>query len=111
MSVFHVVNYYFPVVMVIYIRYRQIDEYYRSYALTSAVIKHNRIALWTGFISCFGLSLVANFQETNVIAVHLTGAFLCFGLGTVYIWLQVSMCIIIICCVIQALTAGKQIKL
>ncbi|KDR23377.1 hypothetical protein L798_05340, partial [Zootermopsis nevadensis] len=75
-------------VMVIYIRYRQIDEYYRSYALPSAVVKHNKIALWIGYLSCFGLSLVANFQETNVIIVHLTGAFLCFGLGTVYIWFQ-----------------------
>jgi hypothetical protein len=82
---------FFPVVLVIYIRYRQINEYYRSYALSSAVVKHNKIALWTGFLSCFGLSLVANFQETNVILVHLTGAFLCFGLGTVYIWLQVSI--------------------
>jgi hypothetical protein len=73
-----------------YIRYRQICEYYRSYALAPAVIKQNKVALWIGFLSCFGLSLVANFQETNVIVVHLTGAFLCFGLGTVYIWLQVS---------------------
>lgn len=90
-------NYFFPVVMVIYIRYRQIDEYYRSYALPSAVVKHNKIALWIGYLSCFGLSLVANFQETNVIIVHLTGAFLCFGLGTVYIWLQVSMYIMLVC--------------
>jgi len=81
----------FPVVIVMYIRYRQINEYYRSYALSPAVVKHNKVALWTGFLSCFGLSLVANFQETNVIVVHLTGAFLCFGLGTVYIWLQVSI--------------------
>lgn len=88
---------FFPVVMVIYIRYRQIDKYYRSYALPSTVVKHNKIALWIGYLSCFGLSLVANFQETNVIIVHLTGAFLCFGLGTVYIWLQVSMYIMLAC--------------
>ncbi|XP_069696578.1 DNA damage-regulated autophagy modulator protein 2-like isoform X2 [Periplaneta americana] len=75
-------------VLVIYIRYRQIDEYYRNYTLSSSIVKHNKIAMWIGFVSCFGLSLVANFQETNVIIVHLTGAFLCFGLGTVYIWLQ-----------------------
>jgi hypothetical protein len=85
----------FAVVIVIYVRYRQISEYYRSYALSSAVVKHNKISLWIGYLSCFGLSLVANFQETNVIIVHLTGAFLCFGLGTVYIWLQVSMYIIL----------------
>ncbi|KAJ9583724.1 hypothetical protein L9F63_021923, partial [Diploptera punctata] len=75
-------------VLVIYIRYRQIDEYCKSYALPATIMKHNKIAMWIGFISCFGLSLVANFQETNVIIVHLTGAFLCFGLGTVYIWIQ-----------------------
>ncbi|PSN45364.1 hypothetical protein C0J52_06521 [Blattella germanica] len=75
-------------VMVVYIRYRQIDECYRSYALPVSIVKHNKISMWFGFVSCFGLSLVANFQETNVIIVHLTGAFLCFGLGTVYIWLQ-----------------------
>jgi len=74
--------------IVMYVRYRQINEYYRSFALSPAVVKHNKVALWTGFLSCFGLSLVANFQETNVIVVHLTGAFLCFGLGTVYIWIQ-----------------------
>jgi len=81
----------FPVVIVMYVRYRQIYEYYQSCELSPAVVKLNKVALWTGFLSCFGLSLVANFQETNVIVIHLTGAFLCFGLGTVYIWLQVSM--------------------
>jgi hypothetical protein len=82
---------FFLVAMVMYIRYRQVYEYYRRYALSPAVVKHNKIALWTGLLSCFGLSLVANFQETNVIVVHLTGAFLCFGLGTLYVWLQVSI--------------------
>lgn len=89
----------FPVVLVMYIRYRQIGEYYRGYALPPVVVRHNKIALWIGLLSCFGLSLVANFQETNVIVVHLTGAFLCFGLGTVYIWLQVSIHGMVISCI------------
>lgn len=32
------------------------------------------------------------FQETNVKYVHYTGAFMCFGFGTVYFWIQVCLC-------------------
>ena len=31
------------------------------------------------------------FQETNVLAVHLTGALMAFGLGTVYAWIHTIM--------------------
>ena len=34
-------------------------------------------------------SMVGNFQETTVSSVHFIGASLCFGLGTIYIWIQV----------------------
>lgn len=44
--------------------------------------------MWIGFASCFGISVVANFQETNVRVVHLFGALLCFGFGSVYFSLQ-----------------------
>ena len=33
--------------------------------------------------------MVGNFQETTVSSVHFIGASLCFGLGTIYIWIQV----------------------
>lgn len=44
-----------------------------------------------GLISSFGLSIVANFQETNVFIVHIIGAFMCFGAGTIYFWIQVGV--------------------
>ncbi|KAG8223121.1 hypothetical protein J437_LFUL000542 [Ladona fulva] len=79
----------------IYIRYREIGEYptveadnYQPALPKPLSIRLNNWSLVLGLLACFGLSLVANFQETNVIIVHLTGAFLCFGVGTVYFWLQ-----------------------
>ncbi|XP_067000461.2 DNA damage-regulated autophagy modulator protein 2 [Anabrus simplex] len=74
--------------LVIYVRFRQVNEYYSSYSLSSQVLKLNRLGVWFGLVSCLGLSFVANFQETNVLTVHLAGAFLCFGFGTVYFWIQ-----------------------
>ncbi len=34
---------------------------------------------------------MANFQETAVFRVHLTGALLAFGVGSVYLWTQASI--------------------
>ena len=42
-------------------------------------------------MSCLGLSIVANFQETSIFYVHLAGAFLCFGGGLIYCWIQTWM--------------------
>jgi hypothetical protein len=51
----------------------------------------NKATLYVGLTSCVGLDIVANFQESNVIVVHLLGAFLCFAAGTIYFILQVSV--------------------
>uniref|UniRef100_U5ESK3 Putative conserved plasma membrane protein n=1 Tax=Corethrella appendiculata TaxID=1370023 RepID=U5ESK3_9DIPT len=73
----------------IYIRYRQIDEYSIIHSdVRRCVGRKNIIGLWIGITSCLGISIVANFQETNVRIVHFVGAFLCFGAGTIYFWLQ-----------------------
>lgn len=75
--------------IVIYIRYRQVEQLnYHHMELLQSSIKLNRVAMWIGIGSCFGCSIVANFQETNVRIVHFVGAFTCFGLGTAYFWLQ-----------------------
>jgi hypothetical protein len=52
--------------------------------------RFNKVALVFGLVSCAGLDIVANFQESNVISVHMLGAFLCFAGGTIYFTLQVS---------------------
>jgi hypothetical protein len=53
----------------------------------------NKVTLSVGLTSCVGLDIVANFQESNVIVVHMLGAFLCFAAGTIYFILQVSLSI------------------
>lgn len=84
--------------MYLYSRYKQIEQYYREHLLSecSRVLCRNRLALAVGTMACLGLSLVANFQETNIFVVHLVGAITCFGCGLLYCWLQTwisfSMC-------------------
>ncbi|XP_030638271.1 DNA damage-regulated autophagy modulator protein 1 [Chanos chanos] len=50
--------------------------------------KLNQAALGLGIISCFGMGIVATFQETEVRAVHDLGAFLFFFSGVLYTILQ-----------------------
>lgn len=75
--------------IVVYTRYRQIKLimcHHKDVFKSSA--KLNKFALWIGGGSGFGLSIVANFQLTNVPVVHYLGAVSCFFLGNVYFWLQ-----------------------
>ncbi|XP_017095107.1 DNA damage-regulated autophagy modulator protein 1 [Drosophila bipectinata] len=75
--------------LTIYVRYRQVLELYEHFPdLGGAMLRHNRLALCCGLISCLGISFVGNFQETNVRIVHFIGAFCCFGCGTLYFWMQ-----------------------
>jgi DNA damage-regulated autophagy modulator protein 2 len=80
----------FLVGLTIYTRYRQILHLTEKHEdLQGRADKMNWRSVWIGFGSCLGISIVANFQETNVRIVHYIGALLCFGLGTVYFWMQV----------------------
>lgn len=81
----------FFIFMTCYVRYRQISELYRNHSSTSKIIRLNRTGLWLGSLGALGISIVGNFQETNVFFVHITGALMAFGLGTAYIWVQ-AMC-------------------
>lgn len=79
--------------LTIYIRFRQIKEilYVQDYDLVGHLFRQNTISMWIGFISCLGISIVGNFQETNVRIVHYVGALCCFGCGTVYFWMQAML--------------------
>lgn len=73
----------------IYVRYRHVLQLFENHPnLDAGVLRHNRLALWFGMLSCLGISVVGNFQETNVRIVHFIGAFCCFGCGTLYFWMQ-----------------------
>ncbi|KAJ8962321.1 hypothetical protein NQ318_018300, partial [Aromia moschata] len=85
----------FSVVALVYIRYRQVKELCEKNELKPVTKKLNKICLYLGFIACYGVVMVASFQETNVLVVHLMGAAMCFGLGTIYEVLQVSISVLL----------------
>ncbi|XP_070553077.1 DNA damage-regulated autophagy modulator protein 2-like isoform X1 [Ptychodera flava] len=70
----------------IYVRYKQVQEYNRE--ASPAILRANKIALVIGGFACLGMSMVANFQETNELQVHVFAANLCFGPGVVYCYMQ-----------------------
>ncbi|XP_067144351.1 DNA damage-regulated autophagy modulator protein 1-like [Centruroides vittatus] len=76
-----------------YVKFKQVEQYYRDHlsAESSKVLKFNLASLWMGWIGAFGVTLVANFQETSVSIVHFIGTFIAFGSGIVYMWLQTVM--------------------
>lgn len=79
----------FLVGLTIYTRYRQIVHVVEHHqALANLIGRLNRKALYIGLASCYGISIVANFQETNVRPMHYVGAFTAFGMGTLYFWYQ-----------------------
>lgn len=51
----------------------------------------NIMALVLGGLSALGLSLVANFQETNLEGVHMTGAAMTIGCGILYMFSQTAL--------------------
>uniref|UniRef100_A0A183CBA9 DNA damage-regulated autophagy modulator protein 2 n=1 Tax=Globodera pallida TaxID=36090 RepID=A0A183CBA9_GLOPA len=73
-------------VLLIILRYSLVVELNRSSDLKLKAV--NRLAFYVGISSGVGMFIVANFQETAVVQVHLFGAFLCFGSGCVYMLLQ-----------------------
>lgn len=81
----------FLVAATIYTRYKQVHTYYLHHMSGDLIPQLNRAALVLGLVAALGLSIVANFQETNLLTVHLIGALLCFGPGTLYIWLQTAL--------------------
>lgn len=73
----------------IYIRYAHVKECTSVFRSSASLPRWNYWALIFGLLATAGLSIVANFQETSMLVVHLFGALLCFGGGTVYFWTQV----------------------
>lgn len=79
--------------IVFYIRYRQIQQLiYHHSDLESQNAKWNTAALWAGICAAVGCSVAANsIQETNVRVIHIIGVLVCFGMATIYFWIQTLM--------------------
>ncbi|CAG9859022.1 unnamed protein product [Phyllotreta striolata] len=68
---------------IIYLRFRQVEDLQSKYQLSSILNKLNNYSFYAGIISILGGLIVANFQVRQTFFVHLTGAAICFGFGTV----------------------------
>jgi hypothetical protein len=71
-------------------RYLQISYFIeKNEYLKKSIRKLNVISLILGMTACLGIQLVGNFQETNVVPAHFLGALISFGIGTLYMLVQV----------------------
>ncbi|XP_028254948.1 DNA damage-regulated autophagy modulator protein 1 [Parambassis ranga] len=70
----------------IYARYKFVEKLNEDTRVVKP--KLNKAALTLGILSCFGMCVVATFQETAVTVVHDIGAFMFFFCGILYIILQ-----------------------
>ena len=67
----------------------QVADFYVSHEKQQLLKRLNTVSLVLGLLGSLGVSIVGNFQETSVVVAHFIGASLCFGLGTIYLWIQV----------------------
>lgn len=69
---------------IIVIRFQQVRDY-------GDHGKANVISMVLGFVSCVGVSVLGNFQQSVQRVVHLVGAFAAFFLGVGYFWVQLYL--------------------
>jgi len=81
----------FLLCLTFYIRYKQVADFYVSHEKQQLLKRLNTVSLVLGLLGSLGVSIVGNFQETSVVVAHFIGASLCFGLGTIYLWIQVGI--------------------
>ncbi|XP_050179126.1 DNA damage-regulated autophagy modulator protein 2 isoform X1 [Myiozetetes cayanensis] len=72
-------------VATMYVRYKQVSALIPE---NSRMLRLNRIGLALGWVSCFGLCIIANFQKCILYYIHVLGACLTFGVGAIYMLLQ-----------------------
>ncbi|KAL2103679.1 hypothetical protein ACEWY4_000547 [Coilia grayii] len=73
----------------VYVRYKQVQ----TLTSPSEHVLHilNALGVLLGFLSCCGMCVIANFQKTDLIGVHLFGAGLTFAAGALYILVQTGV--------------------
>lgn len=74
---------------IMYIRYKQVEYLQEKNEFSKIFNRLNYWSFYVGVISVFGGLIVANFQVGLIFFVHIMGAGICFGFGTLYQILQV----------------------
>lgn len=72
-----------------YVRYRYVNFVAQMRENNSKGVGWNLASLWFGLIGSLGMSIVANFQKTNLRLVHFFGADMALGGGILYTMFQV----------------------
>uniref|UniRef100_A0A673LSU0 DNA damage-regulated autophagy modulator protein 2-like n=1 Tax=Sinocyclocheilus rhinocerous TaxID=307959 RepID=A0A673LSU0_9TELE len=72
-----------------YVRHKQVQALISASELGLQLL--NYTGLLMGIASTVGMCVVANFQKTDMTSIHLLGAGLTFGPGTLYILVQTGM--------------------
>ncbi|NXH10286.1 DRAM2 protein, partial [Bucco capensis] len=72
-------------VATMYVRYKQVCALSPEQA---KVLMLNKAGLTLGWMSCFGLCIIANFQKCILYYIHVLGACLTFGVGAIYMLVQ-----------------------
>lgn len=85
---------YLPVGIAAYVRYLQLKDLHQNNQVPFIVERLNGKSCIMGLVAALGISIVGNFQEKNALIVHLFGAVLAFGVGGVYICIQVRIILI-----------------
>ncbi|XP_071809656.1 DNA damage-regulated autophagy modulator protein 1-like [Asterias amurensis] len=67
-------------------RYKQVKGY--NPEVPWNVLKWNKGGFFFGSLAVLGMSIVANFQITNIYIVHIFGASMCFIMGTIFEFIQ-----------------------
>ncbi|KHN72428.1 DNA damage-regulated autophagy modulator protein 1 [Toxocara canis] len=79
------------VAITVYVRHLQIVTFYdKIHHVHGRWRMGSTIMMWLGFVVAFGVSLVANVQETSIPVLHGIGAFMAFLVGVIYIWSQIA---------------------
>ncbi|XP_025087373.1 DNA damage-regulated autophagy modulator protein 2-like isoform X2 [Pomacea canaliculata] len=84
-----------------YIRYKQVRHYYDVIEKRGLLSTHpkraqtvkwkrriNKFSFGVGILCALGISIVGNFQEDNMLEMHLLGAIMAFGGAGLYCWVQ-----------------------
>ena len=72
--------------IIMYLRHSQYEKFHAGDNRKLYVV--NDVTMFLGFIAALGTLIVANFQETNVISMHILGALMTFVIGVIYCWFQ-----------------------
>uniref|UniRef100_H0YT32 DNA damage regulated autophagy modulator 2 n=1 Tax=Taeniopygia guttata TaxID=59729 RepID=H0YT32_TAEGU len=68
-----------------YVRYKQVSALSPE---KPKILRLNKLGLMLGWMSCFGLCIIANFQKCILYYIHVLGACLTFGVGSIYMLVQ-----------------------